>query len=169
LGISRQGELKNTIQILLQKVQVENFKDFDVRFSSTFLVLSRFRVCLSDGSSKILQKTFSSVFFFDPLPPTTAGAGGRLLFFLAPCTHCPFPEHHIISSEELVLAQRCLFGREQGPDDKPSARHRVDQPRNRISDAVAVAGQLGQGRAGAPPKTASGPEAVYIQLSLLLD
>jgi hypothetical protein len=33
-------------------------KSFDVSFSSTFLVLSRFRVFLSDGSSKTLQKTF---------------------------------------------------------------------------------------------------------------
>ena len=32
-------------------------KSFDVSFSSTFLVLSRFRVFLSDGSSKTLQKT----------------------------------------------------------------------------------------------------------------
>jgi hypothetical protein len=47
----------------LQKVHVENFpekidKIFDVRFSSTSVVLSRFRVFLSDGSSKTLQKTF---------------------------------------------------------------------------------------------------------------
>jgi hypothetical protein len=33
-------------------------KNFDVSFSSTFFVLSRFRVFLSDGSSKTLQKTF---------------------------------------------------------------------------------------------------------------
>ena len=33
-------------------------KIFDVSFSSTFFVLSRFRVFLSDGSSKTLQKTF---------------------------------------------------------------------------------------------------------------
>jgi hypothetical protein len=33
-------------------------KNFDVAFSSTFLVLSRFRVFLSDGSSKTLQHTF---------------------------------------------------------------------------------------------------------------
>jgi hypothetical protein len=31
-------------------------KNFDVRFSSTFVVLSRFWVFLSDGSSKILKK-----------------------------------------------------------------------------------------------------------------
>jgi hypothetical protein len=63
LGVSRQGEFKNTIKIFLQKVHVENFfqnldKIFDVSFSSTFFVLSRFRVFLSDGSSKPLQKTF---------------------------------------------------------------------------------------------------------------
>jgi hypothetical protein len=33
-------------------------KNFDVSFSSTFFVLSRFRVFLSDGSSKTLPKTF---------------------------------------------------------------------------------------------------------------
>jgi hypothetical protein len=33
-------------------------KNFDVSFSSTFLVLSRFRVFLSDESSETLQKTF---------------------------------------------------------------------------------------------------------------
>jgi hypothetical protein len=61
LGVSRQGEFKNTIKIFLQKVHVENFpqnfdKNFDVSFSSTFFVLSRFRVFISDGSSKALQK-----------------------------------------------------------------------------------------------------------------
>jgi hypothetical protein len=64
LGVSRQGEFKNTIKIFLQKVHVENFSQnfdkifrcqfFDVSFSSTFFVLSRFRVFLSDGSSKAL-------------------------------------------------------------------------------------------------------------------
>jgi hypothetical protein len=63
LGVSRQGEFKNTIKIFLQKVHVENFfqnfdQNFDVSFPSTFFVLSRFRVFLSDGSSKPLQKTF---------------------------------------------------------------------------------------------------------------
>jgi hypothetical protein len=63
LGVSRQGEFKNTIQIFLQKVHVENFfqnfdQKFDVSFSSTSFVLSRFRVFFSDGSSKTLQKTF---------------------------------------------------------------------------------------------------------------
>jgi hypothetical protein len=63
LGVSRQGEFKNTTKIFLQKVHVEkqikNFdKNFDVSFSSTFFVLSRFRVFFSDGSSKTPQKTF---------------------------------------------------------------------------------------------------------------
>jgi hypothetical protein len=49
----------------LQKVHVENFfrensqkinKFFDISFSSTFFVLSRFGVFLGDGSSKALQK-----------------------------------------------------------------------------------------------------------------
>jgi hypothetical protein len=62
-GVSRQGEFKNTIKIFLQKVHVENVfehfdKNFDVSFSATFFVLSRFRVFLSDGSSKTLQKRF---------------------------------------------------------------------------------------------------------------
>ena len=55
LGVSRQGEFKNTIKIFWQKVRVENFsqnfdKNFDVSFSSTFFVLSHFRVFFSDGS-----------------------------------------------------------------------------------------------------------------------
>jgi hypothetical protein len=63
LGVSRQGEFKNTTQIFLQKVLSKTFpktstKNFDVSFSSTFFVLSRFWVFLSDGSSKALQKTF---------------------------------------------------------------------------------------------------------------
>jgi hypothetical protein len=63
LGVSRQGEFKNTKTIFLQKVNVENlFQNFDktfvVSFSSTFFVLSRFRVFFSDGSSQTLQKTF---------------------------------------------------------------------------------------------------------------
>jgi hypothetical protein len=61
LGVSRQGEFKNTIKIFLQKVHVENLpqnfdKTIDVSFSSTFFVSSRFRVFFSDGSSKALQK-----------------------------------------------------------------------------------------------------------------
>jgi hypothetical protein len=63
LGVYRQGEFKNTIKIFWQKVRAENFsqnvdKNFDVSFSSTFFVLSRFRVFFRDGSSKTLQKTF---------------------------------------------------------------------------------------------------------------
>jgi hypothetical protein len=63
LGVSRRGEFKNTIKIFWQKVRVENLsqnfdKNFDVSFSSTFFVLSHFRVFFSDGSSKTLQKTF---------------------------------------------------------------------------------------------------------------
>jgi hypothetical protein len=62
-GVSRQDEFKTTIKVFLQKVHVENLfqkidTNFDVSFSSTFFVLSRFRVFLSDGSSKTLQKTF---------------------------------------------------------------------------------------------------------------
>jgi hypothetical protein len=63
LGVSRQGEFKNTTKIFLQKVHVENFpqnfdKIFRCQFFLDFFVLSRFRVFLSDGSSKTLQKTF---------------------------------------------------------------------------------------------------------------
>jgi hypothetical protein len=63
LGVSRQGEFKNTTNIFWQKVRVENFfqnfdKNFDVSFLSTFFVLSHFRVFFSDGSPKTLQKTF---------------------------------------------------------------------------------------------------------------
>jgi hypothetical protein len=51
----------------MQKVQVENFfrensqeidKNLDASFSSTFFVLLRFQVLLSDGSPKTQQKTF---------------------------------------------------------------------------------------------------------------
>jgi hypothetical protein len=63
LGVSRQGEFKNTIKIFGHKVRVENFsqnfdKKFDVSFSPTTFVLSQFRVFFSDGSSKTLPKTF---------------------------------------------------------------------------------------------------------------
>jgi hypothetical protein len=64
----RRGAGKNKIDgpprtFALQKVHVGKEikkidKNFDVSFSSTFLVLSRFRVFFSDGSSKTLQKTF---------------------------------------------------------------------------------------------------------------
>jgi hypothetical protein len=57
LGVSWQGEFKNTIKIFLQKVHVEkqfkNFdKNFDVSFSSTFFVLSHFRVFSAMGVQK---------------------------------------------------------------------------------------------------------------------
>jgi hypothetical protein len=51
----------------MQKVHVKNLfrknsqkidKNFDVTFSSTFFVSSRFQVLLSDGSSQTLQKKF---------------------------------------------------------------------------------------------------------------
>jgi hypothetical protein len=51
----------------MQKVHVKNFfgensqkidKNFDVTFSWTSFVISRFQVFLSDGSSQTLQKTF---------------------------------------------------------------------------------------------------------------
>jgi hypothetical protein len=62
LFFSWQGEFKNTTTIFLQKVHVgkkkKNRQKFDVSFSSTFFVLSHFRVFFSDGSSKTLQKTF---------------------------------------------------------------------------------------------------------------
>jgi hypothetical protein len=67
LGVSRSGEFKNMIKICLQKVHAENFfrensqeidKNFNISFFSTFFVLSRFQVLLSDGISKTLQKMF---------------------------------------------------------------------------------------------------------------
>jgi hypothetical protein len=62
LGVSRQGEFKNTIQIFLQKVHVESFSQknrqaFRCQFSHDFFCLSR--VFLRDGSSKTLQKRFA--------------------------------------------------------------------------------------------------------------
>jgi hypothetical protein len=64
LGVSRQGEFKNTTKMFLQKVHVEDFsQNFDKKFRCQcfldFFVLSRFRVFLSDGSSKTLQKAFN--------------------------------------------------------------------------------------------------------------
>jgi hypothetical protein len=60
----------------LQKVHVEivfeNFdKKFNVSFSSTFFVLSRFRVFFSDGISKThsLTSLFFPFFFVAPLGP----------------------------------------------------------------------------------------------------
>jgi hypothetical protein len=65
LGVSRRGEFKKTITIFLQKVHVENFspknrQKFRCQFFLEFFVLSRFRVFLSDESSKTLQKTFTT-------------------------------------------------------------------------------------------------------------
>jgi hypothetical protein len=65
LGVSRQGEFKNTIKMFLQKVHVENFSQknrqkFRCKFFLEFFVLSRFRVFLSDESSKTLQKRFAT-------------------------------------------------------------------------------------------------------------
>jgi hypothetical protein len=63
LGVSRQGEFKNTMNIFLQKVHCQKlFPKESTKISmSVFLgfVLSRFRVFLSDGSSKTLQKRFA--------------------------------------------------------------------------------------------------------------
>jgi hypothetical protein len=65
LGVSRQGEFKNTTEIFWQKVRVENFsqnfdKNFDVSFSSTFFVLSHFRVFfLAMGVQKHYKKRFT--------------------------------------------------------------------------------------------------------------
>jgi hypothetical protein len=62
-----EGSSKTRLKKKMQKVHVKNFfrensqkidKNFDVTFSSTFFVLSRFQVFLSDGSSQTLQKTF---------------------------------------------------------------------------------------------------------------
>jgi hypothetical protein len=60
-GVSRQGEFKNTTKIFLQKALVENFfrknrQIFDVSFSSTFFVLSRFRAM---GVQKHYKKRFT--------------------------------------------------------------------------------------------------------------
>jgi hypothetical protein len=67
-GVSRQGELKNTTETFLLFTKSPCRKPFpkkstkismsDVSFPSTFFVFLRFRVFLSDGSSKTLQKTF---------------------------------------------------------------------------------------------------------------
>jgi hypothetical protein len=57
------GEFKTAIKMFLQKVHVKNFprrnrQKFRCQVFLGFYVLSRFRVFLSDGSSKTLQKTF---------------------------------------------------------------------------------------------------------------
>jgi hypothetical protein len=66
LGVSRQGEFKNTIKLFVQKVHVENFSQnqnnrqkIQCQFSSTFFVLSCFRVFLSDGVQKHYKKRFA--------------------------------------------------------------------------------------------------------------
>jgi hypothetical protein len=52
---AKRGELNR----LVVEIFFQNFdQNFDISFSSTFFVLSRFRVFLSDGSSNPLQKTF---------------------------------------------------------------------------------------------------------------
>jgi hypothetical protein len=63
LSVSRQGEFKNTTTIFLQKVHVGKKKKkidktFDVSCSSTFFVLSRFRVFFSEGVQKHHKKRF---------------------------------------------------------------------------------------------------------------
>jgi hypothetical protein len=64
LGVSRQGEFKNTIQIFWQKVYVENFsqsldKNFGVSFSSTFLFYRVFGFFLAMGVQKHYKKPFT--------------------------------------------------------------------------------------------------------------
>jgi hypothetical protein len=60
LGVSQQGAFKNAVNIFFPTSPCRKLfpKKFDVSFPSTSFVLSRFRVILSDGSSKTLQKTF---------------------------------------------------------------------------------------------------------------
>jgi hypothetical protein len=70
LGVSQQGKFTNTQKNKRKKkkeVHVKNVfreksqkidKNFDIRFSSTFFLLLRFQVLLSNGSSKTQQKTF---------------------------------------------------------------------------------------------------------------
>jgi hypothetical protein len=60
-SVSRKGEVKNNIQLLLQKVHVENFftkKSTKISMSvfPRFKKKMRFRVFLSEGSSKALKK-----------------------------------------------------------------------------------------------------------------
>jgi hypothetical protein len=64
LGVSRQGEFKNTIKIFLQKVHVKTFpkiltKNFDVSFSSTFFVLFGFRRFSAMRVQKRYKKCFA--------------------------------------------------------------------------------------------------------------
>ena len=67
LGVSRQGEFKNTIKIFWQKVRVENFsqtfdQNFDVSFSSTFFCFIEFsgvfqRWEFKNTTKNVLQKS----------------------------------------------------------------------------------------------------------------
>jgi hypothetical protein len=72
LGVSRQGEFKNTIKIFGQKVRVKNFsqnfdKNFDVSFSSTFLFYRVFGCFLAMGvqnaTKKFCKKIVSKMFY----------------------------------------------------------------------------------------------------------
>jgi hypothetical protein len=80
LGVSRQGEFKNTTKIFWQKVRVENFsqnfdQNFDVSFSSTFFAMGvqkhykkRFtkkssRKVFTKNSTKSPKLIFSRFFF----------------------------------------------------------------------------------------------------------
>jgi hypothetical protein len=60
LGVSRQGEFKNTMSKTFPKISTK--KSMSV-FSRFFSVLSRFRVFFSDGSSKTLKKIVSKSFY----------------------------------------------------------------------------------------------------------
>jgi hypothetical protein len=64
LGVSRQGEFKNTTKLFLQKVHVGNYfqkiyKNFDVSFSSTFLFYRVFG-CFSRWEFKNTPKSFAT-------------------------------------------------------------------------------------------------------------
>jgi hypothetical protein len=65
LGVSRQGEFKNTIQIFLQKVHVENFsqnfdKHFQCQFFLDFFLFYRVFGCFSAmGVQKHYKKRFT--------------------------------------------------------------------------------------------------------------
>jgi hypothetical protein len=64
LGVSRQGEFKNTIKVFWQKVRVESFsqnfdKIFDVSFSSPFLFYRVFGCFSAMGVQKHYKKRFA--------------------------------------------------------------------------------------------------------------
>jgi hypothetical protein len=73
LGVSRQGEFKNTTKFFLQKVHVENFsqnfdKTFDVSFSSTIFCFIAFlgvsqRWELKNTTKNVVQKKSCRKFF----------------------------------------------------------------------------------------------------------